>query len=106
MFLGQLALGRQQFLAPRGQRLFQRGLAGAGLLGRWMAGRQAEALAKEAEPVAPKAEADAEATWDDLVPVDELALEVGYRLIPLVDRRQDGELLRRVRALTGIIACP
>jgi flagellar biosynthesis protein FlhA len=40
-----------------------------------------------------------EVTWEDVAPVDVLALEVGYRLIPLVDRAQDGELLRRIRAL-------
>jgi flagellar biosynthesis protein FlhA len=33
------------------------------------------------------------------VPVDTLGLEVGYRLIPLVDRGQDGELLKRIRGL-------
>jgi len=40
-----------------------------------------------------------EVTWEDVAPVDMLALEVGYRLIPMVDRTQDGELLRRIRAL-------
>jgi flagellar biosynthesis protein FlhA len=40
-----------------------------------------------------------EITWEDVAPVDVLALEVGYRLIPMVDRGQDGELLRRIRAL-------
>jgi flagellar biosynthesis protein FlhA len=38
-------------------------------------------------------------SWDDLIPVDVLGLEVGYRLIPLVDKGQDGELLRRIRAI-------
>jgi len=33
------------------------------------------------------------------VPVDVLGLEVGYRLVPLVDRGQDGELLRRIKAI-------
>jgi flagellar biosynthesis protein FlhA len=33
------------------------------------------------------------------VPIDALGLEVGYRLIALVDRAQDGELLRRIRGL-------
>ena len=37
----------------------------------------------------------AEVGWKDVQPVDALGLEVGYRLIPLVDRDQDGELLRR-----------
>nr|WP_304002778.1 flagellar biosynthesis protein FlhA [Methyloversatilis discipulorum] len=40
-----------------------------------------------------------EAAWTDVVPVDTLGLEVGYRLIPLVDRGQDGELLKRIRGL-------
>ena len=40
-----------------------------------------------------------EAAWSDVVPVDTLGLEVGYRLIPLVDRGQDGELLKRIRGL-------
>jgi len=40
-----------------------------------------------------------EASWDDVAPVDVLGLEVGYRLIPLVDKNQDGELLRRIRGI-------
>ncbi len=35
-------------------------------------------------------------TWDDIPPVDVLALEVGYRLIPLVDRNQGGAALARI----------
>ncbi|HUW50900.1 MAG TPA: flagellar biosynthesis protein FlhA [Sulfuricella sp.] len=41
----------------------------------------------------------AEVSWDDVMPVDILGLEVGYRLISLVDRNQDGELLRRIRGI-------
>ena len=40
-----------------------------------------------------------EASWSDVSPVDVLGLEVGYRLIPLVDKGQDGELLKRIRGL-------
>jgi flagellar biosynthesis protein FlhA len=40
-----------------------------------------------------------EASWDDVAPLDVLGLEVGYRLIPLVDKAQDGELLRRIRGI-------
>ena len=40
-----------------------------------------------------------EASWDDVAPLDVLGLEVGYRLIPMVDKSQDGELLRRIRGL-------
>ena len=54
-----------------------------------------------------------EASWADVAPVDVLGLEVGYRLIPLVDRGQDGELLKRIRGLrkkfaqdVGFLAAP
>jgi flagellar biosynthesis protein FlhA len=40
-----------------------------------------------------------EATWEDVKPVDVLGLEVGYRLVPLVDANQDGELLKRIKSL-------
>jgi flagellar biosynthesis protein FlhA len=50
------------------------------------------------EVAAPPAEMP-EVGWDDVAPVDVLGLEVGYRLIPLVDRAQDGELLRRIRGI-------
>ena len=34
-----------------------------------------------------------------MCPVDVIGLEVGYRLIPLVDKSQGGQLLARIRAL-------
>ncbi|NOI22155.1 flagellar biosynthesis protein FlhA [Vibrio mediterranei] len=40
-----------------------------------------------------------ELSWDDVHPVDVIGLEVGYRLIPLVDRDQGGELLERVKGV-------
>ena len=46
----------------------------------------------------------AEVGWRDVQAVDPVGLEVGYRLIPLVDRAQDGELLRRVRGIRKKIA--
>ena len=42
---------------------------------------------------------NAELTWDELRPVDPLGLEVGYRLIPLVDKNQGGELMSRIKAV-------
>ncbi|HLO61973.1 MAG TPA: flagellar biosynthesis protein FlhA [Azonexus sp.] len=51
-------------------------------------------------PVAPAPVQEAlEASWSDVAPLDVLGLEVGYRLIPLVDKSQDGELLRRIRGI-------
>ena len=40
-----------------------------------------------------------EATWSDVQMEDELGLEVGYRLIPMVDQEQQGQLLTRVRGI-------
>lgn len=40
-----------------------------------------------------------EVSWDDVTPVDILGLEVGYRLIPLVDKNQRGELLGRIKGV-------
>ncbi|HLP98507.1 MAG TPA: flagellar biosynthesis protein FlhA [Sideroxyarcus sp.] len=40
-----------------------------------------------------------EASWEDVAQVDVLGLEVGYRLIALVDKTQDGDLLRRIKGI-------
>ncbi|GAB3537527.1 flagellar biosynthesis protein FlhA [Noviherbaspirillum agri] len=58
--------------------------------------QQAPAPEPELAMAAPEVE---EATWQDIVPVDTLGLEVGYRLIPLVDKGQNGELLRRIKGI-------
>jgi len=58
------------------------------------------AATEEAAPAAPLPTPEsADASWSDVAPVDVLGLEVGYRLIPMVDKGQDGELLRRIRGL-------
>jgi flagellar biosynthesis protein FlhA len=70
----------------------------------WFLHRQTQVAAetgkvKAAEQAAVEPPPAQEASWDDIVPVDVLGLEVGYRLIPLVDKAQDGELLRRIKAI-------
>ncbi|MEQ1816233.1 MAG: flagellar biosynthesis protein FlhA [Nitrosomonas sp.] len=40
-----------------------------------------------------------DASWDDVTPIDTLGLEVGYRLIPLVDKAQQGDLLKRINGI-------
>jgi len=69
----------------------------------WMSWRMMETERRVVEApvkVAPAPVQDAlEATWGDVAPLDVLGLEVGYRLIPLVDKSQDGELLRRIRGI-------
>ena len=47
----------------------------------------------------PATEEPVEVSWDDVKPVDILGLEVGYRLIPLVDKNQRGELLGRIKGV-------
>jgi flagellar biosynthesis protein FlhA len=37
--------------------------------------------------------------WDDVVPVDLIGLEVGYRLIPLVDKNQGGQLMSKIKGV-------
>ncbi|WP_341675334.1 flagellar biosynthesis protein FlhA [Niveibacterium sp. SC-1] len=68
----------------------------------WLAKKRGEeaVAAEEAAPVAPLPTPEStDASWSDVSPVDVLGLEVGYRLIPMVDKGQDGELLRRIRGL-------
>ncbi|PBJ81939.1 flagellar biosynthesis protein FlhA [Lysobacteraceae bacterium NML93-0399] len=60
---------------------------------------QSDAARSEAALPAPEQAANAELGWDDLRPVDPLGLEVGYRLIPLVDKAQGGELMARIKAV-------
>ena len=50
------------------------------------------------EPPAPPAEVQ-ELSWEDVRPVDTIGLEVGYRLVPLVDRTKGGDLLARIRGI-------
>ena len=61
--------------------------------------REQEAIPVKAAPVAATPTEAQEASWADVAPLDVLGLEVGYRLIPLVDKTQDGELLRRIRGI-------
>jgi flagellar biosynthesis protein FlhA len=68
--------------------------------GAWWYGR-APAPAPEApvvETVAPTTESR-DLSWEDVQAVDLLGLEVGYRLVPLVDRNQGGDLLARIRGV-------
>lgn len=56
------------------------------------------ALAPPPEPVEPAPD-QRELSWDDVSEVDMIGLEVGYRLIPMVDKAQGGELLNRVKGV-------
>ncbi|WP_163575587.1 flagellar biosynthesis protein FlhA [Halomonas faecis] len=67
----------------------------------WFLLRQQEQklVEKEMQAAPPPAPEAPEASWDDVQLVDTLGLEVGHRLIPLVDQRQDGELLARIKSV-------
>ena len=80
-------------------------LLGAAALGSsaWMLRRRALA-AVAAPPSAAPAPAtlsaeQKELSWEDVQPVDQIGLEVGFRLVPLVDKGSGGELLARIRGV-------
>ena len=62
----------------------------------WVERRAAEVVDYQTLPEEIESEAPAELSWDDIPPVDVLGLEVGYRLIPLLDRERGGEVLNRI----------
>lgn len=66
----------------------------------WKLSKQQQLIVNTPVKVAPPPIPEAvDASWNDVAPLDVLGLEVGYRLIPLVDKTQDGELLRRIRGI-------
>lgn len=58
-------------------------------------------VAKPVETVVPELPSieKTDASWSDVTPIDTLGLEVGYRLIPLVDKAQQGDLLKRINGI-------
>ena len=73
--------------------------SGLGYAAYWM--RERDRLARETPQPSAVAmpEPNAEASWDDLLPIDTLGLEVGYRLISLVDKAREGDLLARIKGV-------
>ena len=53
----------------------------------------------EEELPPPSNEENADISWDDMQSVDKVGLEVGYKLIPLVDRKQNGQLMGRIKGV-------
>ena len=54
---------------------------------------------QELLPSPTRAQESKELGWDDVTPIDMIGLEVGYRLFPLVDRNQGGQLLARIKGV-------
>ncbi|MCS3470313.1 flagellar biosynthesis protein FlhA [Pseudomonas sp. JUb42] len=79
-------------------------LGGAYLLWRRQNMVKVQALAEvqrqqELLPSPTRVQDSKELGWDDVTPIDMIGLEVGYRLIPLVDRNQGGQLLARIKGV-------
>jgi flagellar biosynthesis protein FlhA len=79
-------------------------LGGALAFGAWKLWKRSETARDGSDEASAGAlpapgQSSAELDWDELRPVDPLDLEVGYRLIPLVDKNQGGELMARIKAV-------
>jgi len=80
-------------------------MAGVCAAGSWLLDRRRivedviEDLQTPIEPDVVDAEQNRELSWDDVGEADAIALDVGYRLIPMVDKQQDGELMRRIKGV-------
>lgn len=69
-----------------------------GTLAYYVSSRATAPDAKLEEPEVVTTETQ-DASWEDVVQVDTLGLEVGYRLIPLVDKHRQGDLLKRINSI-------
>ena len=65
----------------------------------WLRGREGQVIAAPQPVKTPENTQVVEASWNDVQLEDPLGMEVGYRLIPMVDTQQDGELLGRIRSI-------
>jgi flagellar biosynthesis protein FlhA len=68
----------------------------------WRMHQKQEIIRKTPKPAEKPAESsnpNGEASWEDLQPIDTLGLEVGYRLIQLVDKDRGGDLLNRIKGV-------
>jgi flagellar biosynthesis protein FlhA len=68
-------------------------------LGWYIQKRDAKALDEELLNIPPSSttEEAPEASWEDVQRIEMLSIEVGHRIIPLVDERLDGSLLTRIK---------
>ncbi|MGD8588739.1 MAG: flagellar biosynthesis protein FlhA [Chromatiales bacterium] len=75
-------------------------LAAAAAGGAWLISqRQREPEPAPMAAPSPEPAEQRELTWEDVQPVDLIGLEVGYRLIPMVDRNQGGQLMNRIKGV-------
>ena len=76
-------------------------MSGGALTGAWWLNERIKARERleQQQPPPPPPPETSDLSWDDVLPTDVIGLEVGYRLIPLVDRDQNGQLLGRLRGV-------
>ncbi|MFO7788051.1 MAG: flagellar biosynthesis protein FlhA [Halospina sp.] len=105
MGLGGTAVAIAWFIWKRGQQVVEEG-AGAAPVARQGAGgesggAQQRTLTEDQQQALPGGGTGEtkELAWEDVVSVDIVGLEVGYRLIPLVDKNQGGQLLARIKGV-------
>ena len=66
----------------------------------WVTQRNKRTAAEPvAAPVPEPSQESRELSWDDVEAIDMIGLEVGYRLIPMVDRNQGGQLMGRIKGV-------
>jgi flagellar biosynthesis protein FlhA len=65
----------------------------------WMGKRRSVSAEPKSEVLEPVSNELRELTWDDVGEADAIGLDVGYRLIPLVDRNDEAELMRRIKGV-------
>jgi flagellar biosynthesis protein FlhA len=73
-------------------------VCGAGAFWIRQSQRKLKETTQTVEEAPPRPEST-ELSWDDVQPLDAVGLEVGYRLIPMVDKQQGGELMPRIRGV-------
>ncbi len=77
-------------------------LAALAGLGSWYLAQRQQREAetqRQAEATPAPEPATRDISWDDVSPVDAVGLEIGYRLIPMVDKTQGGQLMGRIKGV-------
>ena len=70
-------------------------------VGAYMIHQHKKRLVEQVKPLEekPASQESKDLSWDDVHPLDAVGLEVGYRLIPMVDKQQGGQLMPRIRGV-------
>ena len=100
--LGSVAAGIAWIIGRQRQQVVEEGAAPVARQGGGEAqpqGGTQRTVAEDQQQALPGSGESKELAWEDVVSVDIVGLEVGYRLIPLVDKNQGGQLLARIKGV-------